>query len=382
MKIASHLDRARAHLFELFETGLYPSLQVCVRHRGQIVLHEAMGRHRPVGEPTRWDQTTTQTRYMLFSISKSVTSMVMHLLFERGQLHVDDPVHWYIPEFGQRGKEHVTLRHILTHTAGIPMWTWRLTDELILDWDRIISQLCASRPLHFPGRIAGYHLLSGGYILGEVIQRVTQKGLREVLTEEFLEPLGFETFNYGIDASWYDRTACSERVDPLPPAPLVQALNRVVQMDMVQALAVMNRPAVFESVIPAGNIVGTAEEVSRFFELLRCGGELDGRRVISQAQVRRATVEQVLTRHDFTLFLMPMRYSLGFMLGRKNTELNIFGRNTEQAFGHLGFTRNLGWADPARDLAVGFLTSSKVTWPRKETLLLRRFQNALCRAFE
>lgn len=373
-----HLE---AILDELHETGLYPSMQVCVRHRGEIVLNRAWGRYRPLDAPDTWREADAETRYMLFSISKSITATAMHVLFDRGVLHVDDPVHWHIPEFAAHGKEHITLRHILTHTAGIPMWTWKLTDDLIRDWDRIIADLCRSRPLHFPGRVAGYHLLSGGYILGEVIQRVAGCSLREFLAREILDPLGFETFNYGVDASWYGRTACSERVDRLPPAPLIQALNWVVQLDMVQALAVMNRPAVFEAVIPAGNIVGTAEECSRFFELLLRGGELGGHRVMSAEQVRRATVEQVFTRHDFTLFLTPQRYSLGFMLGRKNTEINIFGKNTEQAFGHLGFTRNLGWADPARDLSVGFLTSSKVTYPRGETLILRRFQNALNETF-
>jgi CubicO group peptidase (beta-lactamase class C family) len=375
------MRKLHAILDKLHATGLYPSLQVCVRHRGEVVLHRALGRFRPIGAQERWEEATTETRYPIFSLSKSITAICMHILFERGEAHVDDPVHWYIPEFAQRGKEHITLRHILTHSAGIPMLSWKLTDDLIMDWERIIQQLCASRPLYVPGRMTGYHLLSGGYILGEVLQRITGRPLREFLSSELLEPLGFETFNYGISPAWYDRTACSERVDPLPPKPLMQMVNWIIQLDLEQALAVMNRPAIFEAVIPAGNIVGTAEEVSRFFQMLLQEGELDGKRILSPEQVRRATVEQVFTRHDFTLFLTPQRYSLGFMLGRKSSGLNFFGRNTPQAFGHLGFTRNLGWADPQRELSVGFLTSSKVTVPRNETLMIREFQNELDRAF-
>lgn len=370
------LATANMMLDELHATGYYPALQVCVRHRGQIVLDRAIGQYRPI-EQESWRPVTPQTRFMLFSISKCVAAICTHILFDRGLIHVDDPIHWYIPEFAQHGKEHVTLRHVLTHTAGIPMLRWKLTDALIRDWDRIIRDLCESKLLYFPGRMTSYHMLSGGYLLGEVIRRVDGRSLREFAQQELLEPLGFETFNFGIDSSWYDRTAKSERVEPLPPAPLLKAINQMLQLDLEQTLAVMNRPAVFESVIPSGNIVGTAEETSRFFQMLLEGGQLDGARVLSEEQVKRATMEQVVAKHDLTLLLTPARYSLGFMLGRKRSEINVFGKDTAQAFGHLGFTRNLGWADPARQIAVGFLTSSKITYPRSETITLRRFQNAI-----
>ncbi|CAN0388985.1 unnamed protein product [Laminaria digitata] len=375
------MKRLRETLDQLHQTGLYPSLQVCVRHRGEIVFHEALGSYRSIDDQRRWQATTLETRYPIFSLSKCITATCMHILFERGQANVDDPVHWHIPEFAQNGKSQITLRHILTHSAGIPMLRWRLTDELIMDWDRIIRQLCISKPLYAPGRMTGYHLLSGGYILGEVIRRVDGRDPRQFLREEILDPLGFETFDFGIAPEWYDRTACSERVDPLPPRPLIKLANAIVQFDLEQGLAIMNRPAIFEAIIPAGNIVGNAEEVSRFFQLMLQGGEYGGERILSQEQVVRATVEQVFTRHDFTLFLTPQRYSLGFMLGRKSSGLNFFGRNTPSAFGHLGFTRNLGWADPQRQLSVGFLTSSKVTVPRRETLLIRQFQDELDRCF-
>jgi CubicO group peptidase (beta-lactamase class C family) len=370
------LEKASRLLDELYETGHYPALQVCVRHRGEIVLHRALGSYRPIGEEDRWIEATEQTRFMLFSLSKCVTAVAIHLLLERGLVRVDDPVHWHIPEFAEHGKEHITIRHILTHSAGIPMLTWRFTDELIRDWDAIIDELCRSRPLYFPGRFTSYHLFSGGYLLGEIVRRVDGRELRAFVAEEILEPLGFETFNYGVAPEWYPLVASSERVESLPPRPVIELINHIVQLDIEQALAVMNRPAVFESVIPSGNIVGTAEELSRFFQMLLDGGRLGSTRVLSKKQVHRATLEQYVER-DWVLFGTRQRYSLGFMLGRKRTPLNIFGRKTERAFGHIGFSRNLGWADPAVDAAVGFLTSSKITYPRREALLLRRFQNAV-----
>lgn len=376
--VAPELRNASALLDAIHATGLYPAIQVCVRHRGRIVLHRALGRYRAIDDPAgAWHPVGLDTRFMIFSLSKCLTATAVHILLDRGQLDVDDPVCWHVPEFAARGKEHITLRHLLTHTAGVPMLTWRLTDALIRDWDRIIEQLCRARPLHFPGRMTSYHLLSGGYLLGEVVQRVDGRPLQRFVREEILAPLGFETFNYGISPEWFGRTACSERVEPLPPAPVIAALNQLTQLDLVQTLAVMNRPVIFESTIPSGNVVGTAEETGRFFQMWLDGGQLDGRRVLSERQVHRATSEQVMARFDTTLFFTPQRYSLGFMLGRKHSEFNIFGRHTEQTFGHLGFTRNLGWADPATDISAAFLTSSKVTYPRGEVFLLRQFQDAV-----
>ena len=378
---ADTLDRARELLYELVDTGKYPAIQVCIRRFGKVVLHEAVGAYRPI-DGDRWVPASLDTRFMLFSISKCVTATCMHLLFDRDVVRVDDPVAWYIPEFGVNGKELVTIRHVLSHQAGIPMIFWHVTDELIKDWDAIIERICAQKPWHPPGRRTGYHLISGGYILGEVIRRVDGRDVRTFLREEILDPLGFETFDYGIDRSWFDRTASSERVDRLPPRAIVKLLSRVLDVDLGEALAVMNRPAVFEGVIPSGNIIGTAEETSRFFQMLLDGGELDGRRILSTDQIRRATVEQVMAVADWTLLMTPQRYSLGFMLGRKRTPLNVFGRGTEATFGHIGFMRNLGWADPVHRIAGAFLTSGKPIRPGREALLLREFQDtvrAACR---
>lgn len=377
---ADKIAEASGLIDQLHASGKYPAIQVCVRRQGKVVLHKAVGRYRPIGDGD-WKPAGLDTRFLIFSISKSITATALHVLLERGKLHVDDPVCWYIPEFAQNGKEHITLRHVLTHSAGIPMIFWHLHDDLIRDWDRIVGRICRQRPWHLPGRRTSYHIISGGYIIGEVIRRVDGRDVRRFLREEILEPLGFETFNFGIGPEWYERTARPERVDRLPPRVVTDLISRVMDVDLVEALAVMGRPAVFESVIPAANIVGTAEETSRFFQMLLDGGELNGRRVLGEKQVRRATAEQ-MTRTDFTLGLTQQRYSLGFMLGRKSTELNVFGRDTGHTFGHLGFSRQLGWADRARQIAAGFLTSGIPVRPGREVALLRRFQNALKEACE
>lgn len=379
------LREASDLLDRLHATGKYPAIQACVRRHGRIVLHKAVGRYRPIGQPPgeqEWCEADLETRFLIFSLSKSVTAVAMHVLFDRGLVHVDDPVCWYIPEFAQHGKDYVTLRHVLTHTAGIPMIFWHLHDDLIRDWNRIVARICEQKPWHLPGRRTSYHVISGGYILGEVIRRVTGRDIRTFLRQEILDPLGFETFDFGIPPEWYPRTARPERVDRLPPPVTTNLLSRLLDVDLVEALSVMGRPVVFESIIPAANVVGTAEEACRFFELLLEGGALGGRRVLSEAQVQRATNEQVLARVDWTLFLTPQRYSLGFMLGRRSTAFNLFGRDTGSTFGHLGFSRQLGWADRARSVSGAFLTSGVPVRPGREVLLLRRFQNAIRDACE
>lgn len=376
---AGLLNEARDVLYELHGTGKYPGLQVCIRRHGEVVLHEAIGEYRPV-DGDGWKPVGRDTRFMLFSISKCIAATCMHILFDREILHVDDLVSWYIPEFAQNGKELVTLRHILSHQAGIPMIFWHITDELIGDWDAIIASICEQKPWHPPGRRTGYHMISGGYVIGEVIRRVDGRDIRTFAREEILDPMGMETFDYGIDPQWYPNTAQSERVDRLPPRLLVRLLSRIMDVDLEDALAVMNRPAVFEGVIPSGNIVGTAEETSRFFQMLLDGGTWEGHEILSPEQIRRATVEQVMAVADWTLLMTPQRYALGFMLGRKRTPLNVFGKDTAATFGHLGFMRNFGWADPARDIAGGILTSGKPIKPSREVLLVRKFQNAIQKA--
>lgn len=370
------LERARKLLNKLNDSGRYPAIQVCIRRHGKIVFHEAVGRYRPI-ESLSWRPSDLETRFMIFSISKCITATCLHILLDRDVINVDDPVSWYIPEFAQNGKEHVTLRHILCHQAGIPMILWNLSDEVIRDWDGVIQTICEQKPWHVPGRRTGYHMISGGYILGEVLRRVDGRDLQTFLREEIREPLGMETFGFGITPDWFEKTACSEAVDRLPPEILMRFVSNIIDVDLRQALAVMNRPVIFETVIPSGNITGTAEECSRFFQMLLDEGEFDGNRILSVEQVRRATLEQVMATTDWTLLLTPQRYGLGFMLGRKRTELNVFGKGTEETFGHLGFLRNLGWADRANDIAGSFLTSGKPVRPGREVLVLREFQNTI-----
>jgi CubicO group peptidase (beta-lactamase class C family) len=282
---------------------------------------------------------------------------VVHLLDERGLVHLDDPVAEYLPEFGANGKDWITLRHILTHRAGIPAIPGVNVDlELIADFDRVVAALCACRPVSVPGRRLAYHALTGGYIIGAVVERVTGKDIRTFLGSEILKPLGFQHLTYGVPAADVDLVAENAFTGP-PTFPLYAAvLKKSFGVGIREACALSNDPRFLTAMVPSGNVIGTANEASRFFELLRLGGELDGVRIFSRRTVQRALMEQSFLEIDSTIGL-PVRYGMGFMLGSK--WLSFYGHDTPRAFGHVGFTSVLVYADPDREISVGLMTTGK-----------------------
>ncbi|MBI5516901.1 MAG: beta-lactamase family protein [Deltaproteobacteria bacterium] len=350
-----------ASVVTLYETGLHPALALTLRRHGKVVLDRALGHAKgaspvdPEGAPKVL--ATPSTLFNFFSASKAVTAMVIHHLDERGLLHLDDAVVEYVPEFGRHGKDRATLRHLLTHRAGIPVLRGVPVDvELLADERRILELLCDAEPVSVPGRRLAYHAITGGFVLGEVVRRVTGKGLREVLAEAFLKPLGFAHFNYGVSPALADSVAVNAFTGLRPPAPMDALLRRSLGVGAVQAAELSNARPYVTGVVPSGNIIGTADEGCRFFEMLLREGALGGERVLEARTVRRAIAEQTYLEMDSFLGL-PVRYGMGFMLG--GDTFSIYGSNTGRAFGHVGFTNIIAWADPDRDLSACLMCSGK-----------------------
>jgi CubicO group peptidase (beta-lactamase class C family) len=193
-----------------------------------------------------------------------------------------------------------------------------------------------------------------------------------VLAREILDPLGFRWCNYGVAPSDVPSVALSYATGApvLPPISIV--LERALGSPVDRLTEMSNDPRILTGIIPAANTVTTANELSRFFELLRRGGELDGVRIFEPRTIRRALTEQSYLEFDLTLGF-PTRYGLGFMLGAKR--LSLYGPDTEHAFGHLGFTNVIGWADPERAVSGALITSGKpVVYPELPQLwgIMRR----------
>ncbi len=345
----------------VYRTGIHPAIALCLRRDGAVILDRTIGHSHGNGPDDPRDAervlATPDTPFLMASASKAITAMVVHLLDQRGDLHVDDRVCDYIPEFAKNGKESITLNHVLSHRAGVPNIPAEALDlDLLGDRDHILAQLVEGTPTLPPGRFIAYHAISGGFILGEIVQRVTGRSIREVLRDEILDPLGFTGLDYGVAPGDVD-TVARGYVTGLPVLPPVSTvLERALGLPFEDVTAALNDPRALTGVIPAGNIVGTANEMSRFFELLRQQGELDGVRIFEPRVIRRAVSEQSYMEFDFTLGF-PFRYGLGFMLGAKL--LSLYGPDTHHAFGHLGFTNIAAWADPQRRLSGAFLTSGK-----------------------
>jgi CubicO group peptidase (beta-lactamase class C family) len=281
----------------------------------------------------------------------------MHLLAERDVVHLDDRVTDYLPEFAGDGRDAITIGQVLSHRAGIPQLPRDAMDlERLEDPERILEAIPLLRSRYRPGAAVAYHTVSGGFVLGEVVRRATGKDIRTVLAETILEPLGFRWMNYGVAPEDVPLVGLAYPTGPrlLPPATMF--LTRALGMPIDELTELSNDPRLLTGIVPAGNVVATANEMSRFMDLLRAGGTLDGVQVMRPRTIRRAIVETSYHEFDRTLGF-PLRYSHGFMLGART--LSLFGPDTDEAFGHLGFTNVSMWADPRRELAVGLITSGK-----------------------
>jgi CubicO group peptidase (beta-lactamase class C family) len=346
---------------DLYKSGVHPGLQLCLRRNGKVLLDRAIGHARGNGpadsEDTPKVPMTTETPACIYSASKAVTAMIIHLLDERRLLHIGDRVSEYIPEYAQKGKEGITIAHVLAHRAGVASMPKEALDlDRISDREFMTRVICEAKPAVRPGKILAYHAISGGFILGEIVQRVTGKSVREVLAEEILDPIGFRWGNYGVRPEDVDAVAPSYVTGPPLLPPLSNLVTRVLSAPLDEVVENSNDPRFLTAVIPSANVVTSANELSRFFEIFRAGGELDGVRVMSERTIRRALTEQSHLEIDFSL-IFPTRFSYGLMLGANY--VSLYGRDTDLAFGHLGLINIMGWADPERAISVGLITTGK-----------------------
>jgi CubicO group peptidase (beta-lactamase class C family) len=355
------IDRMWGGVKSLYRSGVHPAISLCVRREGEVVIDRGIGWARGVGPEALENEepvpNTPETPHVIFSASKAMTACLAHLLDQRGVIHVGDRVAEYIPEYARHGKENITIAHVLSHRGGVPNLPGEAFDLAnINDRDAILEILCDAEPQSRPGQSLAYHAISGGYLVGEVIHRVTGKPIRDVLAEEILDPLGFRWNNYGVAPADVPLVGQSHHTGAPVLPPLSNLLKRALGVSVADATRLSNEPEFLTGVIPAGNVVTTANELGRFFELLRQGGTLDGVEVFEPRTIRRMLVEHSYLEIDYTLGF-PTRFSLGMMLGANR--LSLYGPDTEQAFGHLGFTNIIGWADPERAISAAVITSGK-----------------------
>ena len=345
-----------------YQAGMHPAIQLCLRHNGRVVLNRAIG-HGWGNAPTDLPDAekvpaTTETPFCVYSAAKAISTTVVHLLVERGHFSLDDRVCDYLPTYTSHGKDRTTIRHVMTHSAGVPIYTGPRPDlDRMDDNEYVRAKLGELKPLYRPGLVHIYHALTWGPLVREIVAATTGKDIRDVLAAEILDPLGFRWTNYGVAAQDVPLVAPSHVTGKPLPAPIAAVFRAAVGGTMLQIIPFSNTPKFLTSVVPSSSTVSTADELSRFAEMLRRGGELDGVRVMRAETLRAATTECRRLRPDLATGLAPLRWGTGYMLGSKR--FGPFGRNAPAAFGHTGLVNIAVWADPQRALAAGLISSGK-----------------------
>lgn len=356
------IERIWAAARHWYSAGLQPAIQVCLRYDGQVVLNRAIGHARGNGPDdapgTEQVAVTPQTPFVVYSAAKAITTTVVHMLVERGAFALDDRVCDYLPTYTSHGKDRTTIRHVMTHSAGVPFATGpRPNLKKMNDSEYAREQLGLMKPIHRPGLVHIYHGVTWGPLIREIVSAATGRDIREILATEILEPLGFRWTNYGVAEPDVPLVAPSYVTGKPLPAPVAAALRAALGGSMQQIIPFSNTPLFLTSIVPSSSTVSTADELSRFAELLRRGGELDGVRVLRPETLAAATTECRRLRPDVATGLAPIRWGTGYMLGSRR--FGPFGRDAQAAFGHTGLTNIAIWADPQRRLSAAVVSSGK-----------------------
>ena len=356
------IDRIWEAARHWYRAGMQPAIQLCLRHNGTVVLNRAIGHAWGNGpdDPADADRVpvSTNTPFCVYSAAKAISTTVVHMLVERGAFSLDDRVCDYLPSYTGHGKERTTIRHVMTHSAGVPFATGPRADvRRVNDSDYTRARLSEFKPIHRPGLVHIYHGVTWGPLVREIVSAATGRNIREILATEILDPLGFRWTNYGVAEADVPLVAPSYVTGKPLPAPIAAALRTALGGTMTQIIPFSNTPVFLTSVVPSSSTVSTADELSRFAEILRRGGELDGVRVMRPDTLAAAVRPCRRLRPDVATGLAPIRWGTGFMLGSKR--FGPFGADAAAAFGHTGLTNVAIWADPARGLAAGLISSGK-----------------------
>ncbi|HVN83649.1 MAG TPA: serine hydrolase domain-containing protein [Candidatus Binatia bacterium] len=305
--------------------------------------------HADAARTRPWERDTIVN---VFSTTKAMTALCAHILVDRGMLDLDRPVADYWPEFARADKATLPVRYLLSHTAGLAAIRQPLATEALYDWTRMTNALAAEAPWWLPGTISGYHAMTFGYLVGEVIRRVSGKTVGTFFRDEVARPLGID-FHIGLPTDAGTRAA-----EMIPPsAEEIAAAGSAAAVDPDSLLAkVMGNPRIApelansrawqEAEIPAANGHGNARSVAQVMAVLACGGARDGVQLLRAETLARAIEPQCYER-DLVLGF-PIRWGLGFMMASDDLPL---GPN-RRTFGHGGWGGSLGFAD--RDARVSW----------------------------
>ncbi|MFN8486850.1 MAG: serine hydrolase domain-containing protein [Caldilineaceae bacterium] len=342
-------ERVQQLIDHLVTSGEEVGLQVAAYVDGKQVVDAWAG----VADETTGQLVDGDTLFTSWSTTKGFAATCVHILVDRGLLSYETPVVAYWPEFGVHGKQATTVRHLLTHMAGIPQMPEGVTPAMMTDWDAMCNAIAGHKPLWEPGTKTGYHAWTFGWLLGETVRRVAGRSIAQFAQEELCQPLGIADFYLGIPDAVAPRVArLRQEAEHLAGALNIQGLARQVMPPQVTTADVVNRPDVRRASIPGGGGIMSARAIARHYAMLAGHGELDGVRILSPERIDLIRALQTDARDE--VFAGPARKGLGYFLGGEiSTAGDISMGRTGREFGHGGNGGSLGFADPERKLAFG-----------------------------
>jgi CubicO group peptidase (beta-lactamase class C family) len=324
LEIHGHCDEKFAPVKKAFganfEAGLEVGASFAATLNGKFVV-DIWGGHADQAQRRPWQRNTI---VCVWSTTKVMTSICALMLIDRGLLDPDAPVAKYWPEFAQAGKEAVLVRHIMSHTAGLPaLDSMPLPKETAYDWDKVVELLAIQKPWWEPGKDWGYHASTFGHLVGEVVRRITGKTLGTFFREEVAEPLGAD-FHIGLPEKHEPRVAQIIPAPELKPGDLgyispESMLGRAMNFPVTSPLVARERP--FRAAeLPASNGHGNARSVARVTAAVACGGRLGGVCLMGAQTINKALEEQYYGIPSS--FSIPIRFGIGFALNSKEIPMS------------------------------------------------------------
>jgi CubicO group peptidase (beta-lactamase class C family) len=337
---------------QLVGSGAERGLQVAVYRDGDLVVDAVAG----VADPITGRPVTSDTPFYTYSTGKGATATVAHVLVERGVFGYDTPLVELWPEFGAKGKEAATVRHVLTHTVGVPGIPADTTPEDLCNWQKMCEVIAAAEPWWEPGTKTAYHAYPFGYIIGEITRRATGKPISQVLREEVAEPLGIaDELFFSVPESELGRLARLEdaegSAEMLASMPDDSPFFKLGPRAVTPTAEFGNRTDVLTADIPAGGKM-SARAVARMYAAL--SGEVDGVRLVSPERLREISavafsgVDQIMGN--------PTTWALGYSIGRTGTG----PQEAPTLFGFGGVGGSYAYADTATGVAFA-LTKNRLT---------------------
>ncbi|KOT44750.1 esterase [Streptomyces caelestis] len=332
---------------------------VCVYQHGRPVVDLWGG----IADPRTGRSWTRDTLQLVYSATKGATATAVHMLVERGALDLDAPVAKYWPEFAENGKADIPVRWLLSHQAGLVALDRPVPLKDALAWHPMVAALAAQRPLWEPGAAHGYHGRTWGWLVGEVIRRVSGRMPGRFFADEIAVPLGLDFF-IGLPTTERDRV--SRMAYQPPDVDLTTVPAESVPVELREQVAAWRDPGSFSNrayavtdpaaidfdspevqaaELPASNGIGTAHALARMYAALI--GEVDGVRLLTPETLKSATGEQAAGKDQ--VMLIASRFSTGYMLPTRAVPMT-----GSAAFGHTGRGGSLGFADPEHGITFGY----------------------------